>query len=118
MSHRWGCPSDYEARGRARRDAEFDLSYGIGRDDYRRPYGCDEGNRQYRRTYYAEAERIEEDQRIERRVQQRREEERQEQAYREGQWAREEQERQEAAQYEDWLCEQAMFQEWAKDWRP
>lgn len=119
MSHRWNCPSDYEARSRARRDADFDLGYGIGRDDYRQPYDCDDGNRAYRRAYQGEADRIEEDRAMERRIQRRREEERQEQKYHERQWAEEEEQRQaEAAYYEELEAAHWWSVEWAPRWLP
>lgn len=76
MSHRWNCPDKYEARSKARRDAEFDLDY-YGRGSCLEPYDCEEANTEYRREYDTEASRLEEERAMERRAEQRRQEERQ-----------------------------------------
>jgi len=76
--HRWDCPTDYEARSKARRDADFDSSY--GHRSYHTPFDdCDESNRRYRQEYdrqfsYQENRRQEEA--AERRAAQHRREER------------------------------------------
>lgn len=78
MSHLWDCPDDYEARQRARRDAERDLPYSAGFTPHG-PFDCDEGNETYRREYRYEFDRLEEERRIEQRQQERRQQEREEQ---------------------------------------
>jgi len=103
MSHLWNCPTDWEARGRARDDAEFDLRYGGGRYDYRNPYDCDEANDAYQREYRREAERLEEERAMERAAERRREEARQEEEY----WMRQaEQEAQQRADEDAYWAEQ------------
>jgi hypothetical protein len=70
MSHRWDCPTDYDARQQARRDAEHDLPYGSRR---RAPYDCDEGNDVYRDEYRRAFDRLEEERLAERSAAHRRE---------------------------------------------
>lgn len=109
MSHRWDCPTDYEARRKADRDAEDDLRYGRS---YRNPYDCDEANEAYRGEYNYRFNRLEEEvaerRQVERRLQARREEEEMERSYFEQQQQEEDYRRQEEEQQElpapDPLC--------------
>lgn len=98
MSHNWNCPSELDARRKARSDADFDFSYGHGREYRRGPYDCDDGNRAYKREYEREAfvreEQAEEERRMERRREARRQEEEQQRAC----WEEEDRQRQEESE--------------------
>lgn len=85
VSHRSNCPTDYEARREAERNAERDHHYGWGRS-YRSPYDCDEANRAYSREYEHEFQRLEEEAAQARRAEARRQAQREEEAYLEQQY--------------------------------
>lgn len=75
MSHRWYCPDEYEARRRARRDADCDAHDGYRR--YSTPYDdCPEASNAYRREYEREVAYREEEIAMERQRERRRAEER------------------------------------------
>jgi hypothetical protein len=99
MSHRWNCPTPEDARRQARSDAEYDFSYGRGRDDWRRPYDCDEGNRAYRREYESQAYLKEEEQAEARRAERRRQEHLEEEERQRAYWAEDERRRDEERAY-------------------
>ena len=105
--HRWDCPTESEARRRARHDATNDARDGFQRNT--RPFrDCEDADRRYRReydnAYYDERRRIEDEQERaraeERRAEQRR---RDEQRRQEERWRQE----QEQEEYERYLEEQA-----------
>lgn len=112
--HRWDCPTEYEARRKARDDAYYDHEYGRGNEYRRGSYECDEANSAYRREYEREAyyreEQAAEERRMARRRQERLEQEAAEQAYWEAEYQRqaEEQALQAEAEWFYWATFEAV----------
>lgn len=82
MSHRWDCPTEWEARRRADSDARYDArEHGSWGPSYRNPYDCEEANEAYQREYRYQYEREQEEIASERRAAQLRMEARQQEEY-------------------------------------
>lgn len=119
MSHRWNCPSELDARRKAREDADFDFSYGHGREYRRGPYDCDDGNRAYTREYEREAYVREEEAQEERRLQRRAEERRQDEVRQREYWEAEEAQRQEERDIQEaYFAEMEAMHWWSEEWAP